>query len=167
MKVLDEKFIRNKGRYILQSGMATLSVFIVLLLIDAISNAVVIAVFGASAFIAFTIPQADVSRPRYLIGGYLVGIAVGALFHSLLPIAILDQITLVEGFSQVLYGALAVGSAIFLMVITDTEHPPAAGLALGLVLNEFNFKVLFVVLAGIILLSLIKTVLKPFLRNLL
>ena len=70
--------------------------------------------------------------------------------------------------SGVLCGALAVGLAIFVMVITDTEHPPAAGLALGLVLNEAcDARVLAVVLIGILALSLAKEVLKPLLIDLL
>jgi CBS-domain-containing membrane protein len=62
---------------------------------------------------------------------------------------------------------MAVGLAIFVMVITDTAHPPAAGLALGLILNEWSPLMIVVVFAGIISLSVIKTVLKPVLKNLL
>jgi len=65
------------------------------------------------------------------------------------------------------FGAMSVGLAIFVMVITNTEHPPAASLALGLVLNEFNYRTVIVVLIGIISLSLIKAVLRPVLKNLL
>jgi CBS-domain-containing membrane protein len=65
------------------------------------------------------------------------------------------------------FGAMAVGLAIFVMVITGTAHPPAAGLALGLILNEWSPLTIVVVFAGIISLSVIKTVLKPVLKNLL
>ena len=68
---------------------------------------------------------------------------------------------------HVVFGAMSVGLAIFLMVITDTEHPPAAGLALGLILNEWSFLTIVVVLVGIISLSVIKFILKPVLKNLL
>jgi CBS-domain-containing membrane protein len=167
MKLFDEKFMKNKVRFGLQCSLATLSVFIVLLLIDAMSNAVVIAVFGASAFIAFTMPEAGVSRPRYLIGGYLVGITAGSLCRYLLSVPLLESLPFFKGFPYVAYGSLAVGVATFGMVITDTEHPPAAGLALGLVLNECSFTTVLVVLTGIVSLSIIKTALRPFLRNLL
>ena len=66
MKVFDEKFRGNKARYILQCILATLSVLIVLLSLDAMANAVIIAALGASFFIAFTMPEAQVSRPRFL-----------------------------------------------------------------------------------------------------
>jgi hypothetical protein len=53
------------------------------------------------------------------------------------------------------------------MVITDTEHPPAAGLALGLVLDEYNHRTVAVVLIGVMALFIIKTVLGPVLKDLL
>ena len=68
---------------------------------------------------------------------------------------------------HVVFGAMSVGLAIFVMVITDTEHPPAAGLALGLILNEWSLLTIVVVFVGIISLSVIKFILKPVLKNLL
>jgi CBS-domain-containing membrane protein len=167
MKIFDEKFRGNKARYLFQCILATLSVLIVLLSLDAISNAAVIAALGSSFFIAFTMPEARVSRPRFLIGGYLVGIAAGGLCHYLSLVPLLMQLPIKQDLSYAVFGAMSVGLAIFLMVITNTEHPPAASVALGLVLNEFNYMTVGVVLIGIISLSVIKAVLKPVLKNLL
>jgi CBS-domain-containing membrane protein len=66
----------------------------------------------------------------------------------------------------VLFGAAAVGLAIFLMVITNTEHPPAGGLALGVVLAEWDTVALVVPIVGIVALSLARLALKPILINL-
>ena len=55
----------------------------------------------------------------------------------------------------------------FVMVVTKTEHPPAAALALGLVLNEWDFMTLLVILAGIVSLSLLKRLVLPILMDLL
>lgn len=63
--------------------------------------------------------------------------------------------------------ATAVGLAIFVMVITNTEHPPAASIALGLVLNGFEPRVILFILLGIVSLSVIKLAHKPILKNLL
>ena len=52
------------------------------------------------------------------------------------------------------------------MVVTRTEHPPAAALALGLVLNEWDLLTLAVVMAGIVALSLIKRLVLPMLLDL-
>ncbi len=53
------------------------------------------------------------------------------------------------------------------MVVTKTEHPSAAALALGYVLNEWDFSTILVILAGIVAISIVKEVCKPFLINLL
>jgi len=168
VNVFDEKFRDNKARYILQCLLATSSSFIILFILDTMSHAAIIAALGASSFIAFTMPEAQMSRPRFLIGGYLVGMATGCLCCYLRWIPLLATLPITRGHSNVLFGAIAVGLAIFVMVITDTEHPPAASLALGLVLNDgCNCKTLAVVLIGIVSLSAIKAVLRPVLRNLL
>jgi len=52
------------------------------------------------------------------------------------------------------------------MVVTRTEHPPAAALALGLVLNEWNLLTLVVVLAGVVGFSIIKQLVMPALLDL-
>ena len=107
------------------------------------------------------------SRSRFLIGGYLVGIAAGLLCYYLSSLALLTRISIVHEYSLVVFGSLSVGLAIFAMVITDTEHPPAAGLALGLILNEWSYITIVLVIVGVILLSAIKAALGPMLRNLL
>jgi len=165
MKLLDEKFRTNKVRYIAQSILATLSILIVLLSLDVITDVAVIAALGASFFIAFTMPDKQVSKPRFLIGGYLVGIAVGSICHYLSLVPLLSQIPAIQKASYIVFCALSVGLSIFVMVVTDTEHPPAASLSLGLVLN-FNHMAIIVALIGIKSLSIIRAVLKPTLLDL-
>ena len=67
---------------------------------------------------------------------------------------------------MVVCGATAISLAMFTMVVTRTEHPPAAALALGLVLNEWNLLTLLVVLLGVIGLSIIKQLVLPALLDL-
>lgn len=167
LNILDEKFKTHKARYVLQCTLATCAVFVVLLVLDVLYDTVIIAALGASSFIAFTMPRAQISRPRFLIGGYLFGIIAGVLCHYLSTWLPLAQWHVVQEFSNELFGALSVGLAIFLMVVTDTEHPPAAGLALGFVLNDWNYFTVIVVVVGIVSLSAIKALLKPVLMDLL
>ncbi len=68
--------------------------------------------------------------------------------------------------SLILFGALAMGIAMFLMVVTKSEHPPAAALALGLVLNEWTTLTLAVVIVGVIGLSICKRIVLPHLMDL-
>lgn len=82
-------------------------------------------------------------------------------------VQILAQLPVVQDYPFVIFGAIAVGLSVLVMVITDTEHPPAAGLASGLVLDEHNHWTVAVVLTGITSLIIIKTLLRPVLKDLL
>jgi CBS-domain-containing membrane protein len=68
---------------ILQSFLATLSVFTVLYFLS-MQNVVIIASIGATAFIVFTMPDNITAQPRNVIGGQLVGLFFGFVF-SLFP----------------------------------------------------------------------------------
>jgi len=141
---------------VLQSILATLSVFIVLYFLS-IQHAVIIASIGATAFIVFAMPDSVTAQARNVIGGQLVGLFYGFLF-SLIP-----QSTLIN---SIMVYSLAVGATIFTMVVTDTEHPPAAGTALGIAMTGISLDVFIAVSISIILLSLIHRFLKSNMKDL-
>ena len=165
LRLFDRKFLRYRAYYISQCLLATLTILVVLLILDAVTQTVLISALGASAFICFTMPHVNSSRPRYLVGGYFVGTIVGCGI-SLLATQVEPGI--VPGNAvQIMFAAVATGLAIFCMVITDTEHPPAAALAMGYVFNEWDILTVAVILTGIILLSMTKEIARKYLINLL
>lgn len=168
MEILDREFSKHKLRYVLQCCMATVSVLVVLATLRAISNTAIIAALGASSFIVFVGPHAQLSRPRFLIGGYVVGLAAGSLCYWMSRIVPLpQQLGPIADFPHVVFGAAAVGLATFVMVVVNFEHPPAASLALGFVfLDEWRLLTAIVVLVGIVVLALVRHALGPVLRNL-
>ncbi len=166
--LFDKRFSQNKLRYVLQCLLATVSAMAILVVLNTVTNAVIMASLGASCFIAFCIPHSRASRPRFLIGGYIVGIATGTLCYWLATVLFpFDPQTGCCVWSKVVFGGLAVGLAMFVMVITNTEHPPAASLALGFVLGPWQLWTVVVALVEIILLCVLKKLLKPLLINLL
>lgn len=74
--------------------------------------------FGASAVLLYGAPRSPLAQPRNLVGGHVVSALVGVvcwqLFHA------------IPGLAQ----ALAVASAIALMHLTRTLHPPGGATAL-------------------------------------
>lgn len=154
----------NIRRYALQCGLAGFVVLILLLVLDAVTQTVLIAALGASTFIAFAVPRSLHSAPRNLVGGYAVGILAGASM-SLLDTAF-NVGPAADHATMIAFGAIAISLAMFTMVVTRTEHPPAAALALGLVLNEWSLLTLFVVLVGVIALSIVKQLVLPALMDL-
>lgn len=160
---LDKKFVRRPGRYILQCAIAGLAAMAMLSFLHILTYTGMVAALGATIFMTFTMPQRVSSRPRYLIGGYVMGTITGVLcnFAFIRPDAWLPSP------GVFFLGAIAVGIASLLMVSTNTEHPPAAGFALGLVLQPWDYKTLVYVLACVCALSLIRFALKRFLIDLL
>ena len=158
MKIIDKKFLSNKLSYLLQSVLAGVAMMLILAVFNTISNGAIVAALGASTFIVFVLPGTRSARPRYLIGGYVMGIVIGVLCYWLKIVAGLpEQLGAVSGIPCIVFGASAVGLATFVMVITNTEHPPAAGIALGFVmLGNLSWPVPAGVLAAILVLCLVK-----------
>ena len=155
----------NIKRYLVQCGLATAVVLVLLLVMDTVTQTVLIAALGASTFIAFAVPRSLQSSPRHLIGGYLVGTLVGSLISVLQTMV--DWASVMDPHAGlIIFGALSIGLAMFLMVITSTEHPPAAALALGIVINEWDLLTLIVVMAGAVVLSIVKQLILPLLMDL-
>jgi CBS-domain-containing membrane protein len=72
----------------------------------------IIAPFGASCVLLFTVPASPLAQPRNVIAGHVISAIVGLLVVALLghsPLAI----------------AVGVGLAIAVMRLTGTVHPPA------------------------------------------
>ena len=156
----------NITRYTIQCTLAATVVLILLLVLDAVTQTVLIAALGASSFIAFAVPRSLVSSPRCMVGGYTVGIIAGTLM-STLNVAFDFSDTVVAHTSLIIFAALATGIAMFIMVMTRTERPPAAAPTLGLVLNEWSSLTLLVVVGGIVALSISKQLILPWLMDLL
>lgn len=68
--------------------------------------------FGATCVLAFGVPDSPLAQPRNIIGGHIVATLVGLICLSLLG-------------NDWYVIALGVGSAITLMQLTGTTHPPA------------------------------------------
>ena len=167
MRVFDPKFKENVPRYILQCLLAMIIIFVVLLLDDAVFSMTIVASLGASTFIALTMPHTNASRPRYLIGGYVVGAACGVLMNYACNRLLSVNFQVFGHSPYIISCAAAVGLAMFVMVITDTEHPPAAALSMGLVAQTDVVITALTAVAGIVIICSVKAVLKKRLKNLL
>jgi CBS-domain-containing membrane protein len=148
-----QKYWKN---YIFQSVIATISIFFVLVVLK-FSNAIVIASIGATVFIIFAMPGSISARPRSVIGGHLIGLIVGSLIF-IIPFSTF--------YTEMLLLAASVGLAMFIMVVTDCEHPPACGTALGVAMLGFSLKVALTIIISSIILSIIHTVCKKIILDL-
>jgi len=89
-----------------------LAIATVALLGDLSGNVLLMAPFGATCVLLFSVPGSPLSQPVNVVGGHIVSIVIGLLLHMLLP---------VEWWSL----GLAVGLAIAFMAVLRVTHPPA------------------------------------------
>jgi CBS-domain-containing membrane protein len=138
--------------YIVQSLLAAATLFIIILILGQ-ERMVVASAIGATAFIVFAMPKSVSAQTRNVIGGHIVGMIAGSIFLAVaLPFSI--------------ECALAVALAIFLMVALDVEHPPAAGTALAVVINEVGLDAFVTILTSAVILSLCRYYLRSCLKDL-
>lgn len=149
---IKSKFKKLWKYYILQSLLAATALFILVLILEK-QKIVLISAMGATSFIVFAMPTAASAQTRNVIGGHLVGLFAGAVFY----------------FTELPYFLeypLAVGLAIFIMVALDVEHPPAAGTALAVVINEVSLDAFITIMISVVVLSQCRYYLRHHLKNL-
>lgn len=89
-----------------------LAIAAVAVLTDFLSVALVLGSFGASCVLVFGYPDVPFSQPRNVVAGHVISSLVGLVFLTI--------------FGPHWWAvALAVGTAIALMMLTRTVHPPA------------------------------------------
>lgn len=153
---------RITAAHVMQSAMAAIYILAVFLVMNYLHNEMAVASLGASAFIAFAFPRANSSRPRLMIGGYVVGVISGLLCYQLNTA--FTGFSFMPGYIPVC--ALAVFVSMFTMTVTDCEHPAAAALAVAITISSNPVKVGLVSIVCIVMLSALKELFKKHLRDL-
>ena len=166
MHIIDKTFIRAPKNYIVQSLLAVAAMAIILYFVEVITHAAIVAAIGSSAFIVFAMPRSITAQPRRLIGGHVVGLLCGTFCHYVFLAGLIGKMIAGGELATLFVYALAVGLAIFLMAITNTEHPPAAGTALGIVAHVWSHQVVIFIVLSAISLAIIRRLLRGYLKDL-
>ena len=156
--MIDLQFKENKGKYIIQCIMATGVVALSLFMLDLVFDVAIVASLRSTSFFVFAMPHKKSASNYVIFLGNTIGIIVGGICYGLG--------ILFASFPLAILAALSVGLSLFLMVIFEAEHPPAAGIALGLVLEGFNIYTLLVVYFVLVILLIMRRVLKRWLIDL-
>ncbi len=166
MEIIDKSFKRAPKSYIVQSLLAVVAVAIILYFVEVLTHAAIVAALGSSAFIVFAMPHSITARPRRLIGGHVVGLLSGTLCYYAFLNGPLEELITAWEFATLFVYALAVGLSIFLMAITNTEHPPAAGTALGVVAHAWSYQIVVFILLCAVSLAIVRRLFSSHLRDL-
>ena len=157
--IFDREFLHNPRAFVVQSLLAALVAAVILYFVEVLTHAAIVAALGSSVFVVFAIPRSGTAEPRRLIGGHVVAVAVGAFCYFLVLEGVLGELATTLEFVPWLVGALAIGLAIFVMTVTNTEHPPAAGTALGIVAHGWTHETVIFILACVVCLALFRKLL--------
>lgn len=157
--------------YIWQPAIACVYMLTVLYMMSLASSSVVLGAIGASslgstAYILFTNPHAASARVLPVWGGYTIGISSGLICFYIAHVYMLHHPDAAMLNMYTVWGAIAIALSMALMCVCQMRHPPAAGMALGLVLEPWDYPTLFVVFFAIAAISIIKEVLQPYLKPL-
>lgn len=132
---------------------AALAIAVVALIASGLDIVLILGSFGASCVLLFGFPDAPFSQPRNVITGHLISSFVGLLFVTL--------------FGPVWWAlAFAVATAIAIMMMTRTVHPPAGSnpVIVFLTLPGWDF-LLFPTLLGAVMLTGVALIYNNLSRN--
>lgn len=124
---------------------------------------------ASSAYIVFSKPSSPSGKPTNIFVAYLIAICVGIFFRFFVENWLMHCTNFFEIHQFCWPGviaALAVVISVLLMAAVHVEHPPAAGMALILVLDVQDYQTLIIIFMSVIVLALLKMVLRPWLVDL-
>lgn len=165
MSIIDPKLRKYLFQFIFQSFLVALSIGVVLFFLNIFTDAAIITALGATTYIIFTKPNSIYAKGRHFLGGYFVGIVVGIMMKVPCNIPAISHI-FPKKEHIIIAAALAVAFSMFLMNITDTEHAPAAGMALALVLNPWDARTIFIIIISVLILYAAKRLFEPIMHDL-
>ena len=167
---------RNFYFHLLVQGLlAMVFMFLLLFFLDLVRAGTLIWAAGAStlastAFMVFGTPNADSAKPHRIIIGYAIAIFCGHFIRLMANYFcsgssfchIPEYVMHVHEVAAILSLALA----FFLMVMLRSSHPPAAGLAVVMVLDISNLKAMIVIGVAAVILTVVMLLFRKSLKPL-
>ena len=172
LQLLDPKLRKYLGRYLFQCGVAAAAILIVIVLEQALFNRqglgqpVVIAAIGSTAFVLFIMPNSRPAKARNVMGGHFAALVIGGLLTIGASVGSTTVMDSGIDWEFALRAAAAVGFTLFVMAGTNTEHPPAAGTALAMVVQPFDWNLVFFLSTSVAALFFIYLAMRPRLKDL-
>ena len=162
----DPGFASYPWTFVFQAILATAVMLAVLTFVHSLSSAAIAAGLASSVVGIFISPSNRSARIRSVVGGHGLSLLLGSAFSVLLFLGPVEGFVLEMPVMHDISLALAVGLAMLFMAVTNTEHPPAAGTALGMASREFDILIFLSIIGAVALLAVLKLALRPYLRDL-
>ena len=140
---------------LIQCGLSALALLVIILIVDVVLQAAIAVAIASTAFIVFVMPNSRAAAPRRVIGGHVVAVVVSMSLSALQVAPGFGEQVTESHVALDLVAASSVGLSILLMILTRTEHPPAAGTVLGLVIGGWPISTALLVLLGAVVLAVV------------
>ena len=167
--ILDTKLSRGRLKnYVIQSVVAGIVFYVLIRLLHEIGAYAFLAGAASSLFTVFAMPKSVTAQPRNVIGGHYLCFVIGCAFSFLYwSERVQPAWVSAETFH---FTAIALGITVstFVMVLTDTEHPPAAGTTMAAILmkERFSWDLAMAVLIFPVFLSTVRYIFRRQLKDL-
>ena len=162
----DPGFAKLPWVFVFQAALATLVMLAILTFVHSLSSAAIAAGLASSVVGIFVGPSNRTAQVRSVVGGHGVALVLGSIFSFILFFGPVETYLIDVDYLRNFSYAFAVGMAMLLMAITNTEHPPAAGTALGMASREFDILIFLSIIGAVALLAVMKLAIRPYLRDL-
>lgn len=161
--LIDPKFYNKKGRYLFQSLLAALALFIILLVGSEIADGAIIAGIAGSTALIFFAPRSYASSTRRIVGGHTLAVIVTLVMFNIF--SLFTDMSVTSNFLIYLYCSLALASLILFEGILNCEHAPSAGCLLGLTIGGINLDAIIFIILSALILSLLRLLLLNWIKN--
>lgn len=150
---INKKFLTH---FLLQGTAAVIFMYCALFAFDLVGANNLIWAAGASSlasscFLVFGTPNAPAAKTHRILIGYFIAMLCG---HSIQLLVNAFNVTLHPHLYE-LMAVISMGLSFFLMVVFKNTHPPAAGLAILMVLSISNYNAMYVIAIAAVVLALI------------
>jgi len=151
---------------VVQATLASLALLAILLIEKGVSDGIIVVTIASSTATVFVVPHSIASSPRRVVGGHVFSVLVGLVLWGGLDLLTGDAGS-ASNLQIDVFGAAAVGLSVLVMATTNTEHPPAAGTAFGIMVVGLSFTFIAFILSAAVILSIVRLMLRDRLQNLL
>ena len=162
----DPGFARHPWAFAFQAVLATVVMLVILAFVHSLSSAAIAAGLASSVVGIFIGPSNRTASVRSVAGGHALALLLGSLFSLILFLGPVEAFMAERDLMHNVSLALAVGLAMLFMAFTNTEHPPAAGTALGMASREFDVLIFLSIIGAVALLAVMKLAIRPYLQDL-
>lgn len=156
----------TKWRLSWQIVCAMIYVIITLVVLDILSESPLVWAVGSSslassAYLVFASPCSSNSKSTHIVGAYFVAILCGLVVRHISAFVFTHTGTILFGLTHDphmywLSGTLALGLSMYLMLSLGWGHPPAAGMALILVIDQRSYQAVIAIFLLALLLGVFK-----------